>query len=69
MKRIILKSNSNGSIEPFTTLPELFEVYPALEKEYDNIVSYFSRKKKPYDVHQDFTLTRQFMNVDSVVFN
>ena len=69
MKRIILKINVNGSIEPFTTLPKLFKVYPALEKEYDNIVSYFSSKKKPYDVHEEFTLTRQFVNIASVVFN
>ncbi len=33
MKRIILKINVNGSVEPFTTLPELFKVYPELEKQ------------------------------------
>ena len=68
MKRIILKKNINGSVEPFTTLPELLKVYPELKKEYENIVSYISRKKEKFE-GDGFSLTRQLVNVSEVVFS
>ena len=68
MKRIILKINVNGSIEPFTNLAEFFKVYPELEKYKENITSYLSRKKEKFE-GGGFTLTRQLVNVSEVVFS
>ena len=68
MKRIILKQNVNGTIEPFTTLSELFKVYTELEKQKENIVTYLSRKKEKFE-GDGFTLTRQLVNVSEVVFS
>jgi len=68
MKRIILKQNVNGSIEPFTTLPDLFEVHPGLEKQKENITTYLSRKKERFE-GDGFTLTRQLVNVSGIVFS
>lgn len=68
MKRIILKTNVNGSIEPFTTFPELFKVYPNLEKEYENIVSYLSRKKEKFE-GDGFIITRQIVNSAEVFYS
>ena len=69
MKRIILKINENGSIEPFSQLPELFEVYPELEKHKESINSYLSRQKKPCPIFDGFTLTRQIVNSKEIVFS
>ena len=44
MKRIILKSNVNGTIELFTTFPELFVVHPKLEK--ISLPTYLEKKEK-----------------------
>lgn len=68
MNRIILKKNVNGTTEPFTTLPELFKVYPELEKQKENITTYLSRKKERFE-GDGFTLTRQLVNVSEVVFS
>ncbi len=68
MKRIILKINVNGSVEPFTSLPKLFEVYPELDKQKENITTYLSRKKEKFD-GDGFILTRQIVNVSEVVFS
>ena len=48
MKRIILKINVNGSIEPFTSLRKLFDKYPEIEKYSDSIEHYLSRLKSDY---------------------
>ena len=68
MKRIILKNNVNGSIEPFTTLKQLFDVYPELGKRKDIIVHWLARKKQPCKSFDGFVLTRQKINSDTVVF-
>lgn len=48
MKRIILKINVSGSIEPFTSLRKMFNKYPEIEKYSDSIEHYLSRLKKDY---------------------
>jgi len=68
MKRIILKINVDGSIEPFTNLKEVFKVYPELKPKVDNIYSYFLRKKEEYK-GDGFILRRQFVNVEHVTLN
>ena len=61
MKRIILKINKNGSIEPFTSLRKLFDKYSELEKVSDSIEHYLSRLKKDY-VSECYTIRRCVVN-------
>jgi len=61
MKRIILKINVNGSIEPFTSLRKLYNKYPEIEKFTENIDTYLTRKKADY-VSDDYTLRRVLVN-------
>lgn len=61
MKRQILKINTDGTIEIFTTLPRLFENYPEIKKHKDNIDTYFSRLKKDF-VKGDYTLRNVEVN-------
>ena len=68
MKRIILKINVDGSIEPFTHLVELYEVHPELEKKDANINTYFSRKKEEYP-GVGFILRRQLVNAETPTLN
>ena len=59
----------DGSVEPFTKLPELFKVYPALEKHKEAVVTALSRNKKPFKMFKTFTITRQKTNTESVSYN
>ena len=61
MKRIILKINANGSIEPFTSLRKLFDKYPEIENVSDSIEHYLSRLKSDY-VSETFTIRRVIVN-------
>jgi len=61
MKRIILKINVNGSIEPFTSLRKMFDKYPELEK-YSNSIEYcLSRLKSDY-VSEQYSIRRCIVN-------
>lgn len=55
--RIILKINKTGEPEAFTSLKGFFAKYPEFEAQKDNINSYLSRKKKPFET-AEFTLFR-----------
>jgi len=66
--RIILKINVNGSIEPFTTLPELFKVHPQIEKHKESIITAISRKKREYK-GDGFVISRQIVNSETVVLS
>jgi len=61
MKRIILKINVSGSIEPFTSLRKLFDKYPEIEKHSDSIEHYLSRLKADY-VSVKYTIRRCIVN-------
>ena len=63
MKRIILKinTNTNGSIEAFTSLRKMFDKYPDIENFSDSIEHYLSRLKKDY-VSQNYTIRRCVVN-------
>lgn len=61
MKRIILKINVNGSIEPFTSLRKMFDKYPKIEKFSNSIEHYLSRLKKDY-VSDTYTIRRCIVN-------
>jgi len=61
MKRIILKINVNGSIEPFTSLRKLFDKYPEIEKYSDSIEHYLSRLKSDY-VSELYSIRRCIVN-------
>lgn len=69
MKRIVLKNNQDGSIEPFTELKQLFEVYPELSEKYDSIVYWLSRKKQPCEIFEGFTITRQLVNSSKIILS
>lgn len=55
--RIILKVNKTGEPEAFTSLKGFFEKYPEFLAQKDNINSYLSRKRKPFQ-NDEFTLYR-----------
>lgn len=55
--RIILKINKTGEPEAFTSLKGFFLKYSEFKPQKDNINSYLSRKKKPFET-ADFTLFR-----------
>jgi len=55
--RIILKINKTGEPEAFTSLKGFFTKYPEFLAQKDNINSYLSRKKKPFET-ANFTLFR-----------
>ena len=61
MKRIILKINVNGSIDPFTSLRKMFDKYPSIEKYSDSIEHYLSRLKTDY-VSELYTIRRCVVN-------
>lgn len=61
MKRIILKINVDGSIEPFTSLRKMFNKYPEIEKYSDSIEHYLSRLKSDY-VSETYTIRRCVVN-------
>ena len=61
MKRIILKINVSGSIEPFTSLRKMFDKYPEIEKFSDSIEHYLSRLKSDY-VSETYTIRRCIVN-------
>ena len=55
--RIILKINKTGEPEAFTSLKGFFLKYPEFLLQKDNINSYLSRKKQPFE-SDNFTLYR-----------
>lgn len=55
--RIILKINKTGEPEAFSSLKGFFLKYPEFLAQKDNINSYLSRKKKPFET-AEFTLFR-----------
>lgn len=57
MNRIILKINKTCEPEAFTSLKGFFLKYPEFKAQKDNINSYLSRKKEPFEA-ADFTLFR-----------
>jgi len=61
MKRVILKINTSGEIEVFTSLKTLTDKYPELLKVKDSIIYYLTRKKTDY-ITKDFTLRRVLVN-------
>jgi hypothetical protein len=61
MKRIVLKINIDGSIEPFTSLRKLFDKYPEIEKYSDSIEHYLSRLKADY-VSELYSIRRCIVN-------
>ena len=61
MKRIILKINVSGSIEPFTSLRKMFDKHPEIEKFSDSIEHYLSRLKQDY-VSELYTIRRCIVN-------
>ena len=61
MKRAILKINTSGKIEVFTSLRKLYDKYTDIENFTENIDTYLTRKKQDY-VTDTFTLRRVFVN-------
>ena len=61
MKRAILKINTSGKIEVFTSLRKLYNKYPEIEKFSENIDTYLTRKKTDY-VSDTYILRRVFVN-------
>lgn len=61
MKRAILKVNTSGKIEVFTSLRKLYDKYPEIEKFTENIDTYLTRKKQDY-VSEAYTLRRCKVN-------
>ena len=61
MKRAILKINTSGKIEVFTSLRKLYDKYSEIEKFSENIDTYLTRKKQDY-VSTDYTIRRVFVN-------
>ena len=61
MKRIILKINVNGSVEPFTSLRKMFGKYPEFEKFSNSIEYCLSRLKKDY-VSASYSIRRCIVN-------
>lgn len=55
--RIVLKLNKVGEPEAFTSLKKFFDKYPEFLPQKQNINSYLSRKKKPFET-ADFMLSR-----------
>ncbi len=61
MKRAILKINTSGKIEVFTSLKKLYDKYPEIKKFTENIDTYLTRKKTDY-VTDTFIIRRVFVN-------
>jgi len=61
MKRVILKINTSGKIEVFTSLKKMFDKYSELLKVKENIITHLTRKQIDY-VSDDFTLRRVIVN-------
>jgi len=61
MDRAILKINTSGKIEVFTSLEPMFIKYEHLRAKKSSMVNYLTRKKQDY-VADDFTLRRVFVN-------
>ena len=61
MKRIILKINVDGSIEPFTSLEKLFVKHENLRAKKSTIEYYLTRKKTEY-VSENYKLRRVVVN-------
>jgi len=61
MNRAVLKINTPGKIEVFTSLRKLYNKYPDIEEFTENIDTYLTRKKEDY-VSDDYTLRRVFVN-------
>ncbi len=62
MKRAVLKINTSGKIEVFTSLKPLYDKYPEIEVFEENIDTYLTRKKQDYDLIDGFILRRVFVN-------
>jgi len=61
MERTILKINTSGEIEVFTSLRKLYDKYSEIEKFSENINTYLTRKKQDY-VASNYTIRRVGVN-------
>ena len=61
MERTILKINTSGEIEVFTSLSKLYDKYSEIEKFSENINTYLTRKKQDY-VASNYTIRRVGVN-------
>lgn len=61
MKRAIIKINTSGKIEVFTSLRKLYNKFPEIEKFTENIDTYLTRRREDY-VTKKYIIRRVLVN-------
>ena len=52
MRIILFTNKQTGEVECFTSLKPFFDKYPAYKENEDNINTYLSRKKQPFETDE-----------------